>query len=640
MCSGQIRHDAPWRSPGVSLLRSPQICPVLAQNGTVDGYPLFHTVTLEASYVSPLMAGYLGVSMSVQAQFDLDFLDAEIDPRIEADESAIEEQCRLPPANGSLSGVTGSSAHMDSQRTVEPIASVGSPWLTSSDTASSLKDCEPTSLYSQVDPCSVHTSAVYLGSAEHSRHELFPVSEVRMTSCLRGTRCKAAALRVSFSFEVQFWFPSSCQFLLPTRSVDVHRPKLTGGTVESARHVGFCPPVTPVTHCTSHQHASPSLTRHVGFRPSLHMPVTCHPFAYGADELRDVHAFTPSASEASPSQARHVGLRQPLNCPSISLDAEFRIFEDPVDGVLALPGSQTSQPTATDPYGDSSCRTLVDITSRVCNSTVLNVDLPLSANHSCKAPEDGPCSAENHVPHAYGEQLWPALRPHSKSQAARASPVDLDNESGAPQIGFGDAINSHDPSSPPADTELCVATSGDAGHLDPFSSFDSMRGSRVLNGQPGWQEQQYVSTAISTANLPGNPIGRVMRVETASHPSPQVILTQDHAGAFFRAVLFELGDVGGPLQVIDVTPLHTVDIALREALPHLIWAQLHDDLLQGRALSFVNRLPADAFVALPADADIVHILRDVSVTPALHVASAENGSVVPRPSPLQSYTGF
>ena len=128
-----------------------------------------------------------------------------------------------------------------------------------------------------------------------------------------------------------------------------------------------------------------------------------------------------------------------------------------------------------------------------------------------------------------------------------------------------------------------------------------------------WIESDYVSWAINTANLPGDPTGRVMRFEVASHPSPQVILTQDHGGAAYRAVLFELLNVGGSLTVLDVTPEHTVASALRDLPAPVEWIPIVADLRNGLAVSYIHRQVADAFSPIPLQADVVHIVRAATV---------------------------
>ena len=180
--------------------------------------------------------------------------------------------------------------------------------------------------------------------------------------------------------------------------------------------------------------------------------------------------------------------------------------------------------------------------------------------------------------------------------------------------------------SAPAQEDVQVATTLSVAHLDPYSSFDSTRGERILNGQAEWAESEYVSWALDTADLPGHPTGRVMQFEVASHPSPQVILTQDHAGAMYRAVLFELHNVGGPLAVLDVTPEHTVASALRELPVPVEWISIVADLRSGLAVSYINRQLADAFSVIPPQADVVHIVRTAAANAGSVPSLAATGS--------------
>ena len=60
----------------------------------------------------------------------------------------------------------------------------------------------------------------------------------------------------------------------------------------------------------------------------------------------------------------------------------------------------------------------------------------------------------------------------------------------------------------------------------PFSSFDEVLGNRQLQGQRDWQPRQFVWHAISTANLPGQPVGKLLVHAVRGFPRPQVAITQ------------------------------------------------------------------------------------------------------------------
>ena len=456
---------------------------------------------------------------------------------------------------------------------------------------------------------------------------------------------------------------------------------------ESAKHFGFRPPTTSSDNAVLGQVPFEASTWHVGLRPSMQTPGVlclghemCHPvelcpsphatfdLAVGNTPPASSECFssTPShqneagccaaisrsyepqratvgfslASLAGADSAMHVGPCQPTAHCMDSQEEELHVFEDSVSENLTSPPDSALHLLPIDPYKGGSCRTLADITAKFGNPYAQPHASRHSSGYQDKDLDVWQLTSDNSAAPLHVVDQWPPLRPHAKSQPERLGSVEHVEKSSAQWKGFRDTSASLALHAPPAEAQVAVAETCDTCDLDPYSSFDAVQGLRVLNGQVGWQEHHYVSHAIDTAGLPGNPIGRVMRVETACHPSPQVILTQDHGGAFYRAVLFGLGDVGGPLQVVDVTPMHTVDIALREVLPPHDWEQLHEDLLQGRALSFVNRLPADAFVAISHNADIVHVIRTAAVATQESTDGDAIGPVSRRPPSLPSYTVF
>ena len=607
----------------------------------------------EPSYVSPLFAAYLGVAMNVQALFAVNFLAADVDPRFEVDADTQEGHDCVELAMEFPSGAAGSSVYMDSQHTVEPGAPTGSlkpvsccPALPSE----RHEHCVSDSLYSD-SRHSVHREECQQGlpliehALGHGKDVIVRHLRPRLgPSCLKGSS-RRPQLRVRFSFEVQFWFPSPCQLRLsaaslsrvaapstydfhghlPVPAVICQGQEGTDDTISTAWHVGIRQPTAQHAQHRLCTESTASLAWHVGFRPPIecgspHFCCTapCPGQARPADfplqqSCTESHlspawhvgvrpplsdALVDTCSSPTPESAWHVGIRPPLThpsadhacplpgtapqCPGHDAHEDFQIFEDAPE--------LNSEPVAPHSSG-------LMLPSKVLHRSAL---AEITNVHDVDA-YIAPLGSYDVTPIS---KAATRVQPHSKARAGRFDDTVPAAEARAHMHEFpGDPLCHAQGAQGRDDARAAIATAYGIVHVDPYSSFDAVRGTRVLNGQPAWQESHYVAFALTSANLPGNPIGRTLRVEVASHPSPQVILTQDHAGAFYRAVLFELQDIGGPLQVIDVTPLHTVAIALREVIAPSVYGRLCDDFRSGRAVCFVNRLPADPFETIVPDAD-------------------------------------
>ena len=261
------------------------------------------------------------------------------------------------------------------------------------------------------------------------------------------------------------------------------------------------------------------------------------------------------------------------------------------------------------PYASSACDSAID----ACNVLSLQ-DIP-KTRHVVGCDNSSSCQAAQSCPDflSHLPTCIPWLKPRAKSKDCRCQDVTTVADSGTSLSDFGGSAGVADVPQLHTAEHISVGLSADSSFVDPFTSFDMVLGERVLNGRLHWTEADYVREAIVTADLPGQPVGRALRFGTACHPSPQIILTQDHAGVYHRAVLFELTSIGGSLQVIDTVPGQTVITAIRDAAAVPDWQRLVGALQSGLIVCFVNRHTADAFTALPADADVVHLAPAASV---------------------------
>ena len=152
----------------------------------------------------------------------------------------------------------------------------------------------------------------------------------------------------------------------------------------------------------------------------------------------------------------------------------------------------------------------------------------------------------------------------------------------------------------------------DLGSCTPFTSFDERNGARVLAGDVTWHVQQFISMAITTAHLLGQPVARVLGYEVVSFPSPQIALTQDRGSDFRRAVILDLRSHGGELSTVDLPPSATVLQALCFVQAFSGTQHLAFGLQQATTSCYVNGVVFDAARVLPADADVVQFLDHTS----------------------------
>ena len=187
---------------------------------------------------------------------------------------------------------------------------------------------------------------------------------------------------------------------------------------------------------------------------------------------------------------------------------------------------------------------------------------------------------------AQGASSAPAVQPAASSS---------DDPPGSSSV-IGEAVA-------PADHPLLVGEPS-----NPFTSFDEIGGTRVLTGAAEWSKMMYMQHALQTANLPGVPTPRILLSELAGYPSPQVALTQDRGPDIRRAVVVEATTIGGAVETLDLFPGVTITGVLRGLRSIVYPAALEEQIRSGVLLCLVNRALVDPYVALPADADVIHFM--------------------------------
>ena len=139
----------------------------------------------------------------------------------------------------------------------------------------------------------------------------------------------------------------------------------------------------------------------------------------------------------------------------------------------------------------------------------------------------------------------------------------------------------------------------------PFTSFDAVNGPMTLAGEAEWQSDAYIAHALEVANLPGSPLARFLRHEIIDHPSPQVVLTQDHGPTRMRAVVCDFRPLKGKLEVIDANLAASV-LDLIQASRSIPDAYRALDTVTGiSCTTLVNRLITPPDRILPPDVDLV-----------------------------------
>ena len=168
----------------------------------------------------------------------------------------------------------------------------------------------------------------------------------------------------------------------------------------------------------------------------------------------------------------------------------------------------------------------------------------------------------------------------------------------------------------------------------PFSSFDEIQGTRVLAGSAEWRRQDFVREALATSDLPGNPTARLLLHELASHPSPQVAISQDRGRIFMRAVVIDATLLGGDVETVDVRPGVTMIGLVRSLRTVPNPRAIEDYITLGSIICFINHEVVDARRALSPDADVAHFLFTAPPGTATAISSASVQSGVEAPGEL------
>ena len=161
----------------------------------------------------------------------------------------------------------------------------------------------------------------------------------------------------------------------------------------------------------------------------------------------------------------------------------------------------------------------------------------------------------------------------------------------------------------------------------PFSSFDEIQGTRVLAGSAEWRRQDFAREALATSNLPGNPTARLLLHEVASHPSPQVAISQDRGRIFMRAVVIDATLLGGDVETVDIRPGATMIGLVRSLRTVPNPRAIEDYINMGSIICFINSEVVDAHRAISPDADVAHFLfaAPPGTATAISSASAQSG---------------
>ena len=629
-----------------------------------------HSVTKEEDFTSAWSATAIAVHLQYQlTAMELGILVRDSDPRLPPQHvwlwplaPCVDENCAALPgsprthmANCCAEGNPFRSAAAHTHKLPEP-------------------NCNSEALSVHSSPAS--RSCTGCLEAEPCYRSLAPVSTPHGTakSALKNQSLRpplSVSRRVSFSFAVDFWFPSPQQLCLGA----VHPS--TGPTFAS-------PPMRGVEKCAIQQRLPAGQSHHPFASPSMSGVETfLHGFSYHSPvEFCGHDRCVPCCSQASAHLCEVPALTPRQHTTSApaqrAIDhSDEVIFEDHCDP-MALP---LCDPGSPHPYKGGSCRTLADITNfdragqPLLNDSVAGLErtapkatvslsdcfasgTPKSSlqNASCEQrPPPGPwqhgapalgdpsllCQGW-HVgfrrPTQLGPSLPPDVQPHNTIGDSLAAGTEIPNAEpyhvhatdpasfpifpGQPacEVCAPDQPSARDqyyhrmqairvaapytPPSHPARTGFSrpLELAGHAPEVDvnivlpdpihcvPFTSFDERNGPRVLAGGEDWGVQQFASFAITTAGLPGQPLGRPLGYEIVSYPSPQIALTQDRGRDHRRAIVFDFRSHGGDILVADIPPGSTLFQVFESIRDFPALAPLTNSIRGRSVLCFVNAL--------------------------------------------------
>ena len=307
-------------------------------------------------------------------------------------------------------------------------------------------------------------------------------------SCLRSGD-RGVVRKVSFCHAVDFWFPCDSQ-------LTGARPRSALSNRESA-----APSSQEVEHnpeeSAQELHSSPSpynpCPGYRGSRPT-------RPGIFDADLLGSSRTISVELS----SHPRHP-LSKGGSCRTLAevsfLDAPCvagNVLEHDISSFMCFP------------FKGGSCRTLAECPRPAIQTSSEVLHPSATWPRRTKGSRKGgvaivPDSAEDF---------------HTTQAAALAAEPDTDTAAGDGSL-------------------VAVGATWDDNSACPYTSFDEIQGTRVLSGHVDWSRPQFLSDAIATSLLPGQPSPRIMLSELVGFPSPQIAISQDRGPDFWRAVVIE-----------------------------------------------------------------------------------------------------
>ena len=127
---------------------------------------------------------------------------------------------------------------------------------------------------------------------------------------------------------------------------------------------------------------------------------------------------------------------------------------------------------------------------------------------------------------------------------------------------------------------------------------------RVRPCQRHWHAEQHVWDAISSARLPGRPMGRNLVFTVSGYPIPQAAVTRDHGCETFRTIV-DLRPLNCEVVVLDVPEVVRLSVSL---VPDCTPLALGAALCEGRLACQCNDRPFSAGLRLPPDTDVLAFL--------------------------------
>ena len=551
-------------------------------------------------FVSPLWAEFLGVCNRVALQPQSTFLAVSVDPRLEdldptrvadSDEEFDDEFGSRDPwtsceSNGSagLSGF-GATGGMDSSSSVEPYQF--SP-------AGGLVDT-PGPGVSTAGFLSQPTAVDSRCTAEDAQSRV-------VLHCLPTRKLR----KVTFDFQVSFWFPSEDQLTLPRCLSD------TACRVDcepAACSIPFSPHLDSLEGVSCQGPSCPSDVQPDTFAAPPTIGVE-HPVPLAPRTAGSELAIPDSCSRLTPKGAP-IGF-----CGSVPIAGPFELdwpisplfvaspsmsgVENPMQDLHFSVEQGPANPPAPPVDKGSPCLAVWDHFEHVgFRSSGLGcafgglLSFPAVATESSVrvgAPRvDWPGKAKAVVPLLAAFNA-PPYQPHVVSRHPGLA-VPLENAGYHRSTDCGVSTASRY-------TDMAVV----------FASFDSINGLRSLVGDRRWMSHQFIDFAISTARLPGAPHGRIAAFEASALPSPQVIITQSDPDLTLRAVNFDLRNLGFDIESLEVALGQSVQSAILHLRQLPAEHDLHVRLRTGFCCCMVNGVQQELQAPLPGDADLVQFL--------------------------------